>query len=294
MWPPFLMPFGNSYIINIRHTCVGLPATFVALKLKSYEQPRPIHSVQPFKLGTIELKNRIVMAPMTRSRAIGNLANSLIAEYYTQRADAGLIITEGTSPSPDGLGYSRIPGMYTDAQVESWKAVTDAVHAGGGKIFMQIMHTGRISHTANMPEGATVKGASPIAADSQMWTDTDGMQPTPTPEEITDIPALIAEYVHSAQSAIAAGFDGVEVHSANGYLPMQFLSPASNQRTDNYGGSAENRNRFVLEVTEAIANAIGKEKTGIRLSPYNSFNGIGDATAEEAEQYTALVAGLKR
>lgn len=248
----------------------------------------------PYKLGNMELKNRIVMAPMTRSRAIGNVANALIAEYYAQRADAGLIITEGISPSPNGLGYARIPGLYSEEQTASWKAVTDAVHAKGGKIFAQIMHTGRISHTANMPQGAKVVGASPIpAANTPMWTDTEGMQPLPTPEEITHIPALIAEYVQSAKNAIAAGFDGIEIHSANGYLPMQFLSPNTNRRTDNYGGSIENRNRFVLELATAIAEAIGKERTGIRLSPYNHFNEIGAAGPQEAEQYTALVAGLK-
>lgn len=247
----------------------------------------------PYKLGGIELKNRVVMAPMTRSRAIGNMANDLIAEYYAQRATAGLIITEGTSPSVNGLGYSRIPGMYSPEHIATWKAVTDAVHANGGKIFMQLMHTGRIGHPLNLPEGGRVMGVSPIAVEGQMWTDTQGMQDHPVPEEITDIPALIAEYVHSAKSALEAGMDGVEIHAANGYLPMQFLNSATNQRTDNYGGSYENRNRFVLELIDAVVAAIGKDKVGIRFSPFNTFNGTKPA-AQEAEQYMALATALKQ
>lgn len=247
-----------------------------------------------YKLGHIELKNRVIMAPMTRSRAIGNTPNSLIAEYYRQRASAGLIITEGVSPSPNGLGYSRIPGMFTQQHANDWKLTTDAVHAEGGKIFMQIMHTGRVGHPANLPAGAKIVAPSAIALAGDMWTDTNGMQPHPTPEEIptAEIPALIAEYVHSAKLAVEAGFDGVEIHAANGYLPMQFLSPSSNQRTDAYGGSLENRNRFVLELAAAIVAAIGKDKVGIRVSPFNPFNGMA-ADAQEAEQYRMLVNGLK-
>lgn len=245
-----------------------------------------------YKLGNITLKNRVVMAPMTRSRAIGNTPNELMVKYYADRTEAGLIITEGVSPSPNGLGYSRIPGLFNDTQTNGWKAVTDAVHANDGKIFMQMMHTGRVGHPINLPEGAKVMGASPIAYNDQMWTDTQGMQPIPVPEEITDIPALIAEYVHSAKLAVAAGFDGVEIHSANGYLPMQFLNPASNQRTDKYGGSIQNRNNFVLELAEAMVAAIGKDKVGIRLSPFNPFNGM-TPDPQETEQYTLLVEGLK-
>jgi len=247
-----------------------------------------------YKLGPIALKNRVVMAPMTRSRAIGNIPNELMAQHYADRAEAGLIITEGVSPSPNGLGYSRIPGVFSEAQVAGWKAVADAVHEKGGKIFMQLMHTGRVGHPANLPAGAKVMGVSPIAAAGDMWTDTEGMQPMPVPEEIptSGIPALIDEYVRAAKNAVAAGFDGVEIHAANGYLPMQFLNKASNQRTDKYGGSYENRNRFVLELAKAMVAAIGKERVGIRLSPFNPFNSMTPDEQHEEAQFTALAKGL--
>lgn len=234
------------------------------------------------------------MAPMTRCRAIGGVPNDIMVKYYADRATAGLIITEGTAPSVDGMGYARIPGIYSDAQVQGWKAITEAVHAKGGKIFLQIMHTGRVSHGLNMPEGGKVIAPSAVAAAGDMWTDVQGMQPMPVPLAIPteEIPALIAAYVHSAKNAIAAGFDGVELHSANGYLPNQFLSPGSNLRTDQYGGSHENRNRFVLETAAAMAAAIGKDKVGIRLSPFNKFNDILP-DEHEAAQYLALTAGLK-
>jgi N-ethylmaleimide reductase len=224
----------------------------------------------PYQLGQLELKNRIVMAPMTRSRAIGNIANELIATYYDQRAEAGLIITEGTSPSPNGLGYSRIPGIYSTEQVEGWKKVTSAVHAKGGKIFVQLMHTGRISHPLNLPKGAILLAPSAVKPAGKMWTDSEGLQDFPTPKEMTleEIISTKEEYVTAAKNAIAAGFDGIELHGANGYLLEQFISPASNRRTDNYGGSIENRCRFVIEVAEATSKAIGKEKVGIRFSPY--------------------------
>lgn len=224
----------------------------------------------PATIGTIELKNRIVMAPMTRCRAIGNIPNELIAEYYKQRSAAGLIITEGTSPSPNGLGYARIPGLFSQAQVEGWKKITSAVHHTGGKIIVQLMHTGRISHPLNMPEDAQILAPSAVKPAGQMWTDTQQMQDFPTPKAMTaeELQSTIAEFVTAAKNAIAAGFDGVELHSANGYLLEQFLSPVSNLRTDSYGGSIENRSRFVLEVVNVVAEAIGKDKTGIRLSPY--------------------------
>ncbi|MEO5943835.1 MAG: alkene reductase [Ferruginibacter sp.] len=249
----------------------------------------------PYTLGNITLANRMVMAPMTRSRAIDNIPNELMAEYYGQRAGAGLIITEGTAPSANGLGYARIPGMYSDAQIKGWKKTTDAVHDKGSRIFIQLMHTGRITHTLNLPAGAKVVAPSAIAAaNTQMYTDAEGMQPLPIPEAIAegDIAATIKEYADSAKAAIAAGFDGVELHAANGYLLEQFLNETSNQRTDKYGGSIENRNRFVLETAAAVADAIGKEKTGIRLSPFGAFNEIvwGDTTEE---QFVALAAGLK-
>lgn len=224
----------------------------------------------PLKVGTIELKNRVVMSPMTRCRAIGNVPNKLMAEYYGQRSGAGLIITEGTSPSPNGLGYARIPGIFSRQQVEGWKKSTSAVHKSGGKIFIQFMHTGRISHPLNMPEGAEVLAPSALKPAGQMWTDSKMMQDFPVPKEMTakDLLQTKAEYVTAATNAMDAGFDGVELHGANGYLLEQFLSPFSNVRTDNYGGSIENRCRFVIEVAAAVAKAIGKEKTAIRLSPY--------------------------
>ena len=222
------------------------------------------------KVGAIELKNRIVMAPMTRCRAIGNTPNDSMAMYYQQRATAGLIITEGTSPSANGLGYARIPGIFSEAQILGWKKTTTAVHKSGGKIVVQLMHTGRISHVLNMPQGTEIEAPSAIASTGQMWTDAKGLQDYPIPKAMTaeDIVATQAEYVTAAKNAIEAGFDGVELHSANGYLLEEFLSPASNVRTDKYDGSMENRCRFVLEVVSAVAAAIGKGKTGIRLSPY--------------------------
>ncbi len=228
----------------------------------------------PKKIGFIELKNRIVMSPMTRSRAIGNMPNDLMALYYGQRSCAGLIITEGTSPSPNGLGYARIPGIFNKQQVEGWKKTTSTVHKKGGKIFIQLMHTGRISHKLNMPKDATILAPSAIKAKGQMFTDSKMMQDFPIPKEMTaeDIIYTKAEYVASAKHASDAGFDGIELHGANGYLLEQFLSPISNTRKDEYGGSIENRCRFVLEVVTEVAYAIGKEATGIRLSPYGITN----------------------
>ena len=226
------------------------------------------------KIGSLELKNRIVMSPMTRCRAIGNVPNELMAEYYKQRSGAGLIITEGTSPSPNGLGYSRIPGIFNKQQVEGWKHITSMVHLAEGKIFVQLMHTGRISHPLNMPEGAQIIAPSAIKATGQMWTDTKQLQDFPIPKEMTsdDLLHAKAEYVDAAMNALDAGFDGVELHGANGYLLEQFISPVSNNRSDNYGGSIENRCRFVIEVVTAVADAIGKGVTAIRLSPYGVAN----------------------
>jgi len=226
--------------------------------------------LDPYKLGTIDLRNRIVMAPMTRSRAIGNIPNELMARYYGQRAAAGLIITEGTSPSPNGLGYGRIPGIFSGAQVEGWKKVTSAVHSKGGKIFVQLMHTGRIGHPANMPGNAVVLAPSAVRPAGQMWTDALGLQdyPVPTAMVIEEIKHTEQEYVAAAANAIKADFDGIELHGANGYLLEQFLSPVSNRRNDDYGGSIKNRCRFLLEAIEGAIDAIGKERIGIRLSPY--------------------------
>jgi len=224
----------------------------------------------PEKVGSIEVKNRMVMAPMTRCRAIGNVPNNLMAEYYAQRSGAGLIITEGTSPSPNGLGYARIPGIFSNPQVEGWKKITSAVHNAEGKIIVQLMHTGRISHSLNMSEGASIIAPSAVRPSGQMWTDRKQLQNFPLPKEMStsDLIHTKEEFVHAAKNALEAGFDGVELHAANGYLLEQFLSPVSNIRKDNYGGTVENRCKFVLEVATAVADAIGKGKLGIRLSPY--------------------------
>jgi N-ethylmaleimide reductase len=249
----------------------------------------------PLTLGRTELKNRVVMAPLTRCRAIGNAPNALMATYYRQRAGAGLIIAEGTSPSPNGLGYARMPGLFSAAQVQGWKQITDEVHAAGGKIFVQLMHCGRVSHPANMAEGARVLAPSTIAAPGDMWTDSQGMQPNATPEAMSeaDIAATIAEFATAAKNAVAAGFDGVEVHGANGYLIDQFFNTASNQRTDQWGGSVANRIRFAVEVARAVTEAIGADRVGMRISPYGAFNSM-QPDAEMDAMYTALVDELNK
>jgi len=249
---------------------------------------------EPFSLRATMLNNRAVMSPLTRSRAVDdNTPNSLMATYYAQRATAGLIITEGTSPSPNGLGYARIPGLFNDAHVQGWKLVTDAVHAKGGKIIVQLMHTGRVAHTANLPEGAEVLGPSSGTCPGEMWTDTQGSQPHTPPRTMTaaDIEAAIREYAAAARLAIEAGFDGIELHAANGYLLEQFLNANVNRRIDGYGGTGEGRNRFVLEVVRAAAQEIGAERVGIRLSPHGVFNGTGAFPGGD-EQYVALVKEL--
>ncbi|MBI3776579.1 MAG: alkene reductase [Gammaproteobacteria bacterium] len=238
-----------------------------------------------YQLGSIKLQNRFVMSPMTRNRAPGNVPNEMMAEYYAQRASAGLIITEGTSPSPNGLGYPRIPGIFSSAQVAGWSLVTNAVHAKGAKIFVQLMHTGRIGHALNLPAGARVLAPSAVAAAGEMYTDAKGMQPQPVPLAMSeaDLRDTLQEFVHAAKNAVAAGFDGIELHAANGYLLEQFLRPNSNLRTDRYGGSIENRARFVLEVAAATAEVIGKDKVGIRLSPFGVFNDMPSYDAMEAD-----------
>ena len=244
-------------------------------------------------LGPLALQNRLVMAPLTRSRAIGNIPNDLMVKYYAQHASAGLIITEGTSPSPNGLGYARIPGIYSAEQVAGWKRVTSAVHPLGAKIFVQLMHCGRVAHPLNLPADARILGPSAVAAAGEMYTDAEGMQPNATPAAMTeaDIKSAIDEYAQAAKNAVAAGFDGVELHGANGYLLEQFFRPTSNRRTDRYGGSIENRARFVLEVTRAVIGAIGKDKVGIRLSPFGAFNDMPAYPTMEAD-YTYLAGEL--
>jgi N-ethylmaleimide reductase len=236
-------------------------------------------------LGPLTLQNHLVMGPMTRSRAAGNIPNELMMEYYAQRGSAGLIITEGTSPSPNGLGYPRIPGIFSPPQVEGWKRITDAVHAKGAKMFVQLMHCGRIAHPLNLPAGTRVLAPSAVMASGEMFTDDKGLKPHPVPQAMTgeDITATIAEYAQAAGNAVTAGFDGIELHSANGYLLEQFIRPNTNQRTDGYGGPIENRARFVLEVVEAVIGAIGKDKVGVRLSPFGVFNDMPSYDAMETD-----------
>lgn len=247
-----------------------------------------------FRLGTAELKNRVVMSPMTRNRAIGNVPNKLMAEYYGQRAGAGLIITEGTSPSPNGLGYPRIPGIHSGEQIAGWKLITEAVHAGGGKVFVQLMHCGRVGNALNLPPGAELIAPSAVTMNGGIWTDSQGEQPYSAPREMTgdDIQKTIGEYAQAALNAVAAGFDGVEIHGANGYLITQFLDPGSNRRNDDYGGDAARRNRFALDVASAVVKSAGAEKVGIRLSPYGVFNDMSGTYEGIAEQYAELAAEI--
>lgn len=249
---------------------------------------------EPFALRKLQLANRLVMSPLTRSRAVhDNTANALMATYYAQRAGAGLIITEGTSPSPNGLGYARIPGLFNSRHVAGWKLVTQAVHAKGGRIVVQLMHTGRVSHQANLPAGAEVLGPSAESCPGEMWTDVQGSQPHTAPRAMTaaDIVTAVGEYVQAARLAMEAGFDGVELHAANGYLLEQFLNANINRRVDGYGGTPAGRNRLVLEVAAAAAKAIGADRVGIRLSPHGVFNGAGAFPGVD-EQYLALAKAL--
>ncbi|MFN7777910.1 MAG: alkene reductase [Betaproteobacteria bacterium] len=249
----------------------------------------------PFSRRGLTLANRVVMAPMTRCRAIDNVPNALMAEYYGQRASAGLIVTEGTSPSQNGLGYARIPGLYSGAQLRGWQAVTHAVHRRGGKIFVQLMHTGRVTAAANLPRGGETVGPTAVVCPGEMYTDSAGMQPHTPPRAMTerDIYDTVREYVRGAEIAVEAGFDGIELHGANGYLIEQFLNANVNTRGDRYGGSAVNRNRFALDVARACVKAIGAERVGIRLSPFGVFNATGAYPGME-EQYLELAQDLSR
>jgi len=247
-----------------------------------------------FSARSLQLANRTVMAPMTRNRATPqHTPNALMATYYGQRAGAGLIITEGTSPSADGLGYPRIPGLHDAAQADAWKTTTAAVHAQGGKIFVQLMHCGRVAHVANLPAGAEVLGPGTAVCPGEMYTDTLGLQPHSPPRAMTeaDIAQAVKTHVASAKLALDAGFDGVELHGANGYLIEQFLNPLVNLRTDAHGGSIEGRNRLALEIARETVAAIGRDRVGIRLSPYGVFNGTG-AFPEVQAQYLALAQSL--
>ncbi len=235
---------------------------------------------EPFQLGEISLANRVVMAPLTRNRATHgtDAANALMAEYYRQRASAGLIVTEGTQISQQGQGYAWTPGIYTPEQVRGWREVTDAVHRAGGKIVAQLWHVGRVSHTALQPGGQAPVAPSAIRAETKIFIDT-GFADTSMPRELTaaEIAAIMRDYRHATRCAREAGFDGVEIHGANGYLIDQFLKTTANQRTDAYGGSIENRVRFALEVADAVLEELPPGRVGIRLSPVAPINGISDA-----------------
>lgn len=249
---------------------------------------------EPFSARSLHLANRMVMAPMTRSRATAaHTPVALMATYYGQRATAGLIVTEGTSPSPNGLGYARIPGLFDPVQAEAWKDTTAAVHDAGGTIFVQLMHCGRVAHVANLPAGAEVLGPGPAACPGEMFTDTLGMQPHSPPRAMTaaDLARAVDEHAVAASLALDAGFDGVELHGANGYLIEQFLNPLVNQRSDEFGGTIEGRNRLAVAIARATVAAVGRDRVGIRLSPYGVFNGTG-AFPEVEAQYLALTQAL--
>ena len=248
----------------------------------------------PYRLGDLELANRLVMAPMTRNRASADgVPTPSMVTYYTQRAPAGLIVTEGTQPSAAGQGYPFTPGIHTDTQAAGWRRVSDAVHEQGGRIFLQIMHAGRISHPSLQPGGDRPVAPSAVRPAGQVFTPT-GLQDFVEPRELEtgEIAGIVQEYADAARLAVEqGGLDGVEIHGANGYLPHQFLAEGSNARTDQYGGSAANRARFLLEVTTAVTAAVGADRVGLRLSPANSFNDIVEHETEDV--YAAVVAGVE-
>jgi 2,4-dienoyl-CoA reductase-like NADH-dependent reductase (Old Yellow Enzyme family) len=248
---------------------------------------------EPVRVGPFTLANRLVMAPMTRSRAqFDGTPGELAAKYYAQRASVGLIVTEGTQPSDDGQGYLTTPGIYTDAHVEGWKKTTAAAHSKGGRIFIQLMHAGRMSHPDNTPHHRQGVAPSAIAPGTGMFT-AKGMQDIPAPRALTidEVRQTIADFAFAARRAVEAGADGVEIHGANAYLIQQFFAPSANTRTDEYGGSIENRARFAIEVAKAIAAEIGANRTAIRLSPGTTMWGI-DEGIEGPELYRHLVAEL--
>ncbi|MDV5167896.1 alkene reductase [Photobacterium rosenbergii] len=255
---------------------------------------------QPMRLGKTTLKNRIVMPPMTRSRASqpGNVANDMMAKYYAQRADAGLIVAEGTQISEMGQGYAWTPGIYTQEQIAGWKKVTDAVHEKGGVIYAQLWHVGRVTHPANIGGKQPISSSALKAENVKVFIDDGNNAPgfvdVVEPREMTkeDIQNVIGEYRQAALNAIEAGFDGIELHAANGYLVNQFIDSEANNRTDEYGGSIENRLRFLGEVVEAMTGAIGADRVGVRLAPFTSLNGTVDKTP--VETYTAAAALLNK
>ena len=244
----------------------------------------------PFTLGPLTLPNRMVMAPLTRSRADeGDVPSDIAVTYYTQRATAGLIISEATQISAQGKGYPKTPGIFTEAQVAGWRKVTDSVHAAGGRIFLQLWHVGRISHPSTQVGGILPVGPSAIKPAGKIYTNSGTEQEFVTPRalDLSEIPGIVQQYVDGAKNAKAAGFDGVEVHGANGYLLDQFLRDGTNQRTDAYGGSVENRARLLLEVTAAVIEVWGKDSVGVRLSPYSNFNDMHDSDPVTTFTYVA-------
>jgi N-ethylmaleimide reductase len=243
----------------------------------------------PVEVGPLTLKNRVVMAPLTRSRAgPGNVPNRLNALYYGQRASAGLIVSEATQISPEGQGYILTPGIHSAEQIEGWTCVTKAVHVAGGHIVLQLWHVGRISHPSFQPGGAAPVAPSAIRPAGQAFTE-KGFEPIPTPRALDtdEIPVIVEQYAQGARNALAAGFDGVEVHAANGYLIDQFLRDRTNKRKDRYGGSVENRSRFLMEVVQSVTAAIGAERTGVRISPQNTQNDIADSDPQNLFNHVA-------
>ncbi len=250
-------------------------------------------------VGTSELAHRVVMAPLTRMRAEqpGNVPGSLSATYYGQRASrGGLIITEATQVSPEGQGYPATPGIHSLEQTAGWRRVTDAVHAKGGLIFLQLWHVGRISHRSHQPNGAQPIAPSPVRPEGMAFTASREMAPFETPREIgiSEIPSVIDPYRNGARNAMMAGFDGVELHAANGYLPDQFLRDGTNRRTDRYGGSFDNRARFLFETLEAISGVFGTDRVGVRLSPFGTFNDMSDSDPAGLFSYVIRRLGTMR
>ncbi|EKN4710244.1 TPA: alkene reductase [Yersinia enterocolitica] len=244
---------------------------------------------QPYNLGPIMLANHIVMAPLTRNRAgTGLVPSELAAMYYAQRATAGLLITEATQTSAQAQGYQDTPGIYTQAQIDGWRKVTDAVHAKGGRIFVQLWHVGRISHVDLQPGGSAPVAPSAIRAETKTFVN-NGFADVSEPRalELQEIPGIIDDFRKASANAIAAGFDGVEIHGANGYLLEQFLKDGANQRTDEYGGSVENRARLLLEVTVAVKEEIGADRTGVRISPVSPANAISCSDPQPQYDYVA-------
>jgi N-ethylmaleimide reductase len=254
---------------------------------------------EPTTLGDIKIANHIAMAPLTRNRSPKAIPNNLNVTYYEQRATAGLIITEGTPVSQQGQGYADVPGLYLDAAVDGWKKVTEAVHRKGGKIVTQIWHVGRVSHTSLQPNGGAPVAPSAIPAGGKTYIiNPDGSgafadTSDPRALELSEIPGIVADFAKGARAAIDAGFDGVEIHGANGYLIDQFMKNGANHRTDEYGGSIENRARFVLEVVDAVAKEIGAGRVGIRLSPVTPGNGISDTNPQELFNYVIEKLGTR-